>query len=102
MPGFLVPAQQTLNPFTPTGNIAATTIADAIVELDSEKGKTEQVVRVYDHESHRNIEISSPTEGMVTYLKSLKTINVYNGTDWIEVSGGGGGAAFNDFFLMGA
>jgi hypothetical protein len=37
MPGYLTPAQATLNAFTPTGNIAATTVADAIVELDNEK-----------------------------------------------------------------
>jgi len=37
MPGYLIPAQETLNPFTPTGNISATTVADAIIELDNEK-----------------------------------------------------------------
>lgn len=37
MPGYLVPAQQSTNPFTPTGNISATTVGDAIVELDNEK-----------------------------------------------------------------
>lgn len=37
MPGYLTPSQPVLNAFTPTGNIAATTIADAIVELDNEK-----------------------------------------------------------------
>jgi hypothetical protein len=37
MPGYLTPSQPVLNAFTPTGNISATTIADAIVELDSEK-----------------------------------------------------------------
>jgi hypothetical protein len=94
MPGYLTPAQPTLNSFTPTGNIQATTIADAIVELDNEKGKVEQVVRVYDDATARNTAISSPTEGMVTYLKSLKTLNVYNGTNWIEVSGSGGNLIF--------
>jgi hypothetical protein len=37
MPGYLTPAQQSTNPFTPTGNISATTVGDAIVELDTEK-----------------------------------------------------------------
>jgi hypothetical protein len=35
---------------------------------------------------------------MTTYLKDLKTINVYNGTAWIEVSGSGGA---NPLFLAG-
>ena len=37
MPGYLTPSQPVLNAFIPTGNISATTIADAIVELDNEK-----------------------------------------------------------------
>jgi hypothetical protein len=46
MPGYLVPAQQSTNPFTPTGNISATTVGDAIVELDNEKATVESVNQV--------------------------------------------------------
>jgi hypothetical protein len=46
MPGYLVPAQQSTNPFTPTGNISSTTVGDAIVELDNEKATVESVNQV--------------------------------------------------------
>jgi hypothetical protein len=88
MPGYLTPAQPTLNPFIPTGSISATTIADAIIELDSEKGKVEQTVRVYDDAAARTTALPSPTEGMMTYLKDVKAVNVYNGTTWVAIGGG--------------
>lgn len=49
MPGYLVPAQQSTNPFTPTGNISATTVGDAIVELDNEKATVASVVQVQNN-----------------------------------------------------
>jgi hypothetical protein len=88
MPGYLTPAQPTLNAFNPTGNISSTTIADAIIELDSEKGKIEQTVRVYDSAAARTSALPSPTEGMMTYLKDVKAVNVYNGTTWVAIGGG--------------
>jgi hypothetical protein len=33
MPGYLVPAQQSTNPFTPTNLVSSSTVGDAIVEL---------------------------------------------------------------------
>ncbi len=88
MPGFLVPAQQTLNAFTPTATISSTTVADALIEIDKES------IHVFNDAASRSTTIPTPTEGMVTYLKSLKTLNVYNGTAWIEVSGSGGNLVF--------
>lgn len=80
MPGYLTPAQPTLNAFTPTGNISATTVADAIIELDS------QSIRVYSNANARSTAIVSPTEGMVTYLTSTKSLEVYNGNQWASVA----------------
>lgn len=88
MPGYLTPAQPALNTFTPTGNLSATTVADAIIELDNEKGKVEQTVRVYDNAAARTTALPSPTEGMMTYLKDVKAVNVYNGTTWVAIGGG--------------
>jgi uncharacterized protein YabE (DUF348 family) len=79
MPGYLVPAQQTLNAFTPTSTISSTTVADALVEIDKE------TVHVFNDAAARSSAISSPTEGMITYLKSTKSMSVYNGTAWTTV-----------------
>jgi len=49
MPGYLVPAQQTTIPFTPSGNISSTTVGDAIVELDNEKATTGSVTAVQNN-----------------------------------------------------
>ena len=40
------------------------------------------------------------TEGMMTYLEDTKLVQVYNGTTWVAITGGGGD--FTSFLLMGA
>jgi hypothetical protein len=77
MPGYLTPAQPTLNAFTPTGNISATTIADAIVELDTEKEKNIPL---------QSSAPSSPVSGdlWVDNTVSLSPVlKVYDGSSWI-------------------
>jgi hypothetical protein len=82
MPGYLVPAQQSTNPFTPTSTISSITVGDALIEIDKES------IHVFNNESARSAAIPSPTEGMVTYLKNVKAVNVYNGIIWVAIGGG--------------
>jgi hypothetical protein len=106
MPGYARPTQVILSTeviTVPTGDIAASQLQAALSEISSEKATvssvsslTAQTVRVYDTSAARSSAIPAPTEGMVTYLKDQKTINVFNGTAWIEVSGGA-----NPLFLAG-
>ena len=108
MPGYARPTTVILSTeviTVPVGDISATELQSALSEISSEKATTSsvsslepQTVRVYDNATARSSAIPSPTEGMTTYLKDLKTINVYNGTAWIEVSGSGGA---NPLFLTG-
>ena len=49
----------------------------------------DQAVMVFDDAAERTTEIPSPIQGMVTYLKDVDIIQVWNGSDWDEVSGAG-------------
>jgi len=40
-------------------------------------------------------EIVSPVEGQCIYNNSVKTLNLYDGSSWVEVAGGGGGGINN-------
>lgn len=116
MPGYARPVQYyaTGIQFTPAGNVSASTVQGAIQELDDEKATTgsvsavsasvqpssTKVLDVYASSSARSSALPSPSEGKLTYLQDTKNINVYNGTTWTEVSGGGG--TVDLFFLMGA
>lgn len=90
MPGYLVPAQQTLNAFTPTGNISSTTVADAIIELDNEKPQTSYVQSNF--EKSIPLQSSAPTspassdlwvDNTITAAPELK---VYTGSTWTSVT----------------
>ena len=58
----------------------------------------DQAVMVFDDASARSSAIGTPTEGMVTYLKSDESVSKYNGSDWVTV----GGDSISPFLLMGA
>lgn len=48
-----------------------------------------QSVMVFDDAAARTTAIPSPIEGMVTYVKDLDLVQVWDGSEWDEVSGGG-------------
>jgi hypothetical protein len=59
-----------------------------------------QSVIVFSNATARSVAIPSPIEGMVTYLQDTNSLNVYNGTAWVAL--GGGGETISSFLLMGA
>lgn len=66
----------------------------------------QQTIMVFAGTAARGSVITSPSEGMFTYLKDTDALEYYGGTalGWVPfTSGGGGGAGFQDIFmLMGA
>lgn len=63
-----------------------------------------QTVMVFDDETARSSALGTAivSEGMVTYLKDIDQVQVYDGTDWSQISGAGGGGFETNFLLMGA
>lgn len=49
----------------------------------------EQSVMVFADAAARTTAIASPSAGMMTFLVDLAVVNVWDGTEWVEVSGGG-------------
>ncbi|NDD85814.1 hypothetical protein EBZ38_16255 [bacterium] len=43
----------------------------------------DQMVMVFDSAAARSAAIPSPTEGMVSYRRDVKKVQVYNGTTWV-------------------
>lgn len=50
-----------------------------------------QTVMVFASSSARSAAITSPQEGMMSYLKDTNAIEYYSGSAWTAVGGGGGG-----------
>ena len=58
----------------------------------------DQTVMVFDNTSARSSAIPTPSEGMVSYLKSDDSVTKYNGSAWVEISP----EPLSPFLLMGA
>lgn len=58
----------------------------------------DQAVMVFDNASARSSAIPTPSEGMVSYLKSDDSVTKYNGSSWVEISP----EPLSPFLLMGA
>jgi len=100
MPGYLT------NPGTsapsvsisPISGMTSNTVQGALQELLNKNTSVElKAVNVYSNESARTSALPSPTSGQTTYLTSTQQMQVWNGTIWTEISGGGG----NPLFLVG-
>jgi hypothetical protein len=59
-----------------------------------------QSVIVFSNATARSSALTSPIEGMVTYLEDTNSLNVYNGTAWAPV--GSSGETISSLLLMGA
>jgi len=60
----------------------------------------DQAVMVFADEAARTSAISDPSAGMLTFLVDVAQVQVYDGTDWTQIAGGGGFET--SFLLMGA
>ena len=49
----------------------------------------DQSVMTFADAAARTAALPTPTAGMMTFLVDVAQVNVYDGTEWVEVSGGG-------------
>jgi len=61
-----------------------------------------RAVTPYADASARSTAVPSPVEGQMSYLEDTNAVEVYNGSAWASISGGGGGGLEQTFLLMGA
>jgi hypothetical protein len=66
-----------------TGDVLTASIANGYL--------ASQTVMVFASAAARTSAITSPQEGMVSYLKDTNAIEYYSGSAWVAVGGGGGG-----------
>jgi len=57
---------------------------EILTAADVNANLMDQAVMVFDDAAARTTAIPSPIEGMVTYIKSPKAVQRYNGTDWVS------------------
>jgi hypothetical protein len=62
----------------------------------------DQAIMVFAGTAARGTAITSPTEGMFSYLSDTNTLQYYDGSAWQAFESGGGGGEFQAFMLMGA
>lgn len=62
----------------------------------------QQTVMVFASESARTTAITSPSEGMLSYLSDTNALQSFTGASWVDVGGAGGGGFETNFLLMGA
>jgi hypothetical protein len=65
------------------------TAGEVLAAADVNGYLMDQSVMVFANAAARTTAISSPTAGMMTFLVDVAQVNVYDGSAWVEVSGGG-------------
>lgn len=60
---------------------------EILTAADLQGYAVDQSVMVFADSSARSAAISSPSEGMTTYLESTNTLEFWNGSAWVEVGG---------------
>ena len=66
------------------------TAGEVLAAADVNGYLMDQSVMVFANAAARTAAISSPAAGMMTFLVDVAAVNVYDGSAWVEVSGGGG------------
>ena len=66
------------------------TAGEVLAAVDVNGYLMDQSVMVFADEAARTAAIASPTAGMMTFLVDVAAVNVWDGSAWVEVSGGGG------------
>ena len=74
--------------------------AGEVLEASEMNTISDQTVMVFADSAARTAAISSPTEGMVTYLQDVNALEVFTGSVF-EAVGGGAGGFENSLLLMG-
>jgi hypothetical protein len=64
---------------------------DVLTAADANGYLASQVVMVFADSAARAAAITSPQEGMITYLKDTNSTEYYSGTAYVAIGGGGGG-----------
>jgi|TARA_R110000796_G_scaffold65083_1_gene150412 hypothetical protein len=79
------------------------TAGEVLTAADVNGYLMDQAVMVFANIAARTSAISSPSDGMMSYLVDLAQVQVYSGSvlGWTAITGGGGGFETN-FLLMGA
>lgn len=67
------------------------TTGDVLTAADANGYLASQVVMVFASAAARTSAITSPQEGMISYLKDTNAVEKYDGAAWVTVGGGGGG-----------
>jgi hypothetical protein len=62
----------------------------------------DQTIMLFSGTATRATAITSPSQGMFSYLTSDSTLYTYDGTQWVAFTSGGGGGFETNFLLMGA
>ena len=64
---------------------------DVLTAADANGYLASQVVMVFASAAARTSAITSPQEGMISYLKDTNATEYYSGSGWAAVTGGGSG-----------
>jgi hypothetical protein len=67
------------------------TTGDVLTAADANGYLASQVVMVFADAADRTADLTSPQEGMISYLKDTNAVEKYDGAAWVSVSSGGGG-----------
>lgn len=67
------------------------TTGDVLTAADANGYLASQVVMVFDDAADRTADLTSPEEGMISYLKDSNAVEKYDGAAWVAVAAAGGG-----------
>ena len=61
-----------------------------------------QAVMTFADEATRTSALGTPSAGMMTFLVDVSQVQVYDGSGWTQIAGGGAAGFETNFLLMGA
>lgn len=74
---------------------------EVLTAVDVDTYLMQQTIMVFAGTAARGSAITSPSEGMFSYLQDTDSVEYYTGSNWTPFTTGGGGFETN-FLLMGA
>lgn len=75
---------------------------EVLTAVDVDTYLMQQTIMVFAGTAARGSAITSPSEGMFSYLQDTDAVEYYTGSNWTPFTSGGGGGFENNFLLMGA